>query len=137
MLPKRCSRIDANKIKIEGTSIPSTIFANKDVPIDDSSIQELIELLTLQETADAFYKINPELFSEAPKITQVSLSPDFHKGAGIPIGTTLVTRGMAIPQSVGNDINCGVRLHRTSLKKEQLNDLDLVGKRLRQIFFEG
>jgi len=45
---------------------------------------------------------------------------------------------MVLPQAVGNDINCGVRLHRTSLKKEQIiKNLEKLGSRLRQIFFEG
>jgi tRNA-splicing ligase RtcB len=137
MLPKNCTRIDANRLQITG-EIPATIFANERVPVENTAIDELAELLELQKTADAFYKIDPQYFSEPPRITQVSLSPDFHKGAGIPIGTTMVTRGMVIPQSVGNDINCGVRLHRTSLKKDQLlKSIDKLGKRLRQIFFEG
>ena len=35
----------------------------------------------------------------------------FHKGSGIPIGTTLRTRGVLVPQAVGTDVNCGMRVH--------------------------
>lgn len=138
MLPKNCVRLDENRIKIEGTSIPAIIFANEDVLIENSAIEELKSLLEIQQTAENFYQIEPDLFSEAPKVTQVSLSPDFHKGAGIPIGTSLITRGMVLPQAVGNDINCGVRLHKTSLKKDQIvKNLDKLERRFRQLFFEG
>lgn len=137
-MSKHYIRLDENRIKIENTSIPATIFANKDVPIEDSAIEELKSLLELQQTAENFYKLESHLFSEPPQITQVSLSPDFHKGAGIPIGTSIVTRGMVLPQAVGNDINCGVRLHRTSLKKEDIiKNIDKLGRRFRQLFFEG
>jgi tRNA-splicing ligase RtcB len=136
-LPKNCTRLDDNRIRVNH-SVPNVIFANHDVPIDDSAVKELASLLELQETADKMYAASPELFSEPPKIERVSLSPDFHKGAGIPIGTTMVTRGMAIPQAIGNDINCGVRLHNTYLQKEQiLDNLDALEKALRHVFFGG
>lgn len=48
------------------------------------------------------------------------MTPDFHKGAGIPIGTVLMTEGFVIPQAMGNDINCGMRLYTTDLKEEEL-----------------
>ena len=47
---------------------------------------------------------------EEPRVREVVLSPDFHKGAGIPIGTVLATQGFAVPQAIGNDVNCGMRL---------------------------
>ncbi|MFC0529286.1 RtcB family protein [Phytohabitans kaempferiae] len=40
---------------------------------------------------------------------------DSHKGAGIPIGTVLRTTCALIPQAVGNDINCGMRVEVTDL----------------------
>lgn len=39
-------------------------------------------------------------------------TPDFHAGTNIPVGSVIVTSGdMVIPQSVGTDLNCGMRLH--------------------------
>lgn len=81
----------------------------------------------------------PELFDDRDAgVEAVSLSSDFHKGRGIPIGTTLVTRGVAVPQAVGTDVNCGMRLCLTSLSFEQLEGrLDALERRLRYIFFQG
>lgn len=118
--------------------VPNRIFANEHVPVEDAAVEELLSLLELQKTATAMYEAEPGLFSEPPTVQQVSLSPDFHKGAGIPIGTTMLTRGMVIPQAVGNDINCGVRLHATSIsRKDLVSKLDKLEHRLRHLYFEG
>ncbi|MDF1663742.1 MAG: RtcB family protein [Planctomycetota bacterium] len=135
--PKYCSRVDPQRLTIKH-SIPNTIFANEDVLIEDVAIEELLHLLELQETAEQMYQACPELFSEKPGIERISLSPDFHKGSGIPIGTSMLTKGMVIPGAVGNDVNCGVRLYKTSLKKDQfLAAIDQLEAPLRHIFFEG
>lgn len=43
-------------------------------------------------------------------------TPDFHPGdSGIAIGSVVETDGMVIPQAVGDDINCGMRLHMVDL----------------------
>jgi len=131
------SRIDTNRLQVQ-SDIPITIFANENVPVESEAVEELLGLLEVQNTAQRFYQRTPNLFSCNPRITHVSLSPDFHKGSGIPIGTSLKTEGFAIPQAVGNDINCGVRLHRTSLQKEDVSErLDELEPRLRHLFFEG
>ena len=113
-LPRSCVRLDENTLQIEG-EVPTRIFANEQVPVEDAAVEELLGLLELRKTATAMYEVEPGLFSEPPTVEQVSLSPDFHKGAGIPIGTTMLTRGMVIPQAVGNDINCGVRFQGATL----------------------
>lgn len=131
------NRVDANRLHIPGPT-PATVFANERVPVEEAAIAELRELLTLAETADAMWKADPASFSERPSVEAVALSPDFHKGAGIPIGTSLLTRGFCVPQCVGNDVNCGVRLHRTSLSRDALTGaLDEIEPRLRHVFFEG
>ena len=58
----------------------------------------------------------PDSFDRDPAIVRVAVTPDFHKARGIPVGTVLATRGFVVPQAIGNDINCGMRLHTTSLK---------------------
>lgn len=135
--PKHCSRIDAQRLTLNHP-VPNTIFANDEVLIEDKAVTELLQLLDLQETAEQIYEQHPELFSVEPSIERVSLSPDFHKGSGIPIGTTLQTRGMVIPSAVGNDVNCGVRVYTSSLKKDTVvQALDKLEDPLRYVFFEG
>ncbi len=59
-----------------------------------------------------------------PGIVDHSLAmPDIHWGYGFPIGGVAATRvkdGVVSPGGVGFDINCGVRLLRTNLTKEEV-----------------
>lgn len=59
-----------------------------------------------------------------PGIQKYSLAmPDIHWGYGFPIGGVAATdldQGVISPGGVGYDINCGVRLARTSLNTEQV-----------------
>lgn len=56
--------------------------------------------------------------------------PDIHSGYGFPIGGVAafdLDEGIVSPGGVGYDINCGVRLFKTALKKEDiLHDLKLL-----------
>lgn len=61
-----------------------------------------------------------------PGIQKYSLAmPDIHWGYGFPIGGVAATdleEGVISPGGVGYDINCGVRLARTSLEYEPIKD---------------
>ncbi|BCQ62864.1 hypothetical protein PBOI14_46140 [Pseudomonas sp. Boi14] len=47
-------------------------------------------------------------------------TPDFHTGSPIPVGSVIVTsHDMVVPQAIGTDINCGMRLHKLGLNYEQ------------------
>lgn len=136
--PKHCIRTGPNTLEIKGVEVKNCIYANENVLIEDAAVEELKALLEVQKTADAMYAAKPEMFTRKPRVVQVNLSPDFHKGAGIPIGTTLLTEGMVIPQAVGGDINCGVRLLRLGIyTKNLIGRLDQLEPILRKIFFEG
>jgi RNA-splicing ligase RtcB len=137
-LPKDCFRTSPNTLMVSGVQVRNRIYANEDVPVEADAVIELRELLEVQDTADKMFAACPEMFKVPPKIHCVSLSPDFHKGAGIPIGTSLACEGMVIPQSVGSDINCGVKLLATNLFKKDIDGkLDHLEPILRRIFFEG
>lgn len=47
----------------------------------------------------------------------IALMPDTHMGYGMPIGGVLATDGVIIPNAVGVDIGCGMRVVRTSLEE--------------------
>jgi tRNA-splicing ligase RtcB len=61
-----------------------------------------------------------------PGIVKYSMAmPDIHWGYGFPIGGVAafdVETGVISPGGVGYDINCGVRLLRTDLKREEIQD---------------
>lgn len=135
----RVIRIDATRSKIlNDQDVDVTLFANNKVPIESAAIDELVDVVSLQQTVEELAKYDSDFFEGPPSIKKIAVTPDFHKGAGIPIGTVLATQGFVVPQAIGNDINCGMRLHVTSLRADKvlscLNDLEA---RSRHIYFEG
>ena len=119
--------------------VPLTIFARPEVPLETKAVTELLQVLQLTETLETLRRESPDFFGELePSLERVAVTPDFHKGSGIPIGTVLATRGFLVPQAIGNDINCGMRLHTTHLKAAQvLEHRDELEARFRYLFFEG
>lgn len=60
-----------------------------------------------------------------PRNVYMSYTPDAHIGVGTCIGTTAVWNmndGFVSPSIVGSDIGCGMRVHLTPLKKEDIQD---------------
>ncbi len=105
---------------------------------DKNAVEELHRMTALEETVAQLAAL-PDFFQGGePRIEKIILTPDFHKGAGIPIGTVMLTKGFAVPQAMGNDINCGMRFYTTDLSEERVLDRlpELTGE-IRHIFFEG
>jgi tRNA-splicing ligase RtcB len=98
-----------------GMRVPGRIVA------DDALMEEIRGDESLEQVANA---------ACLPGIVTASLAmPDMHFGYGLPIGGVVATRvedGVVSPGGVGFDINCGVRLVRTRLHREQLADRGLV-----------
>ena len=117
--------------------VPVEICAGPEVPIESAAVDELLTVLQTASTLSDLAAATPGLEVE-PRIDKVVCTPDFHKGAGIPIGTVLRTVGALMPQAVGNDINCGMRVEVTSLTVDRVRPhLDALEQRLRHLFFEG
>src|SRR6266487_5898766 len=59
-----------------------------------------------------------------PGIVRAALAmPDIHQGYGLPVGGVVATdaeHGVVSPGAIGFDINCGVRLLRTSLDRDEV-----------------
>lgn len=105
---------------------------------DKNAVEELHQMTALEETLDRLSGIPGFFPGGGQEIKKIILTPDFHKGAGIPIGTVMLTKGFAVPQAMGNDINCGMRLYMTDLSEERIWDrLPGLTKKVRHIFFEG
>jgi tRNA-splicing ligase RtcB (3'-phosphate/5'-hydroxy nucleic acid ligase) len=139
MNDSRFTRLDAHRVRIENPhEVPVNLFASEDVPVENKAVTELLELLELSETVQRFAETDPEAFDVVPSLERVAITPDFHKAQGIPVGTVLQTRGFVVPQAIGNDVNCGMRLHLTSLNAEQVTTkLDGLETALRSMFFEA
>lgn len=113
-------------------------FLPKDSVPDKNAVSELYQMTALEETLDRLGVV-PGFFREnEQRIEKIILTPDFHKGAGIPIGTVMMTKGFAVPQAMGNDINCGMRLYTTDLSEDRIQEkLPELARKIRHTFFEG
>lgn len=133
---KHVVRNSENTVTIKGIGVDATLFANEDVPFDKRSIEEAVAFSSIAQDVE---RLRMEGYlSEDADVEKFVLTPDFHKGSGIPIGTVLQTKNVIIPKAVGNDVGCGMRLLTTDISLEEFNgvgeELDNV---LRYIFFEG
>lgn len=135
----RLTRLDAHRLRVENPhDLDTTLFATEQVPVETAAVDELLGLLDLQATVERFADATPDAFAEEPAIAQVAVTPDFHKARGIPVGTVLATRGFVVPQAIGSDINCGMRLHLTNLTSGQLADKwDDLETACRHLYFQG
>lgn len=105
---------------------------------DKNAEAELYRMTALEETLERLAAVPGFFGGSVPQIRKIILTPDFHKGAGIPIGTVMLTKGFAVPQAMGNDINCGMRFYTTDLPEEKIREkLPELTKKIRHIFFEG
>lgn len=71
-----------------------------------------------------------------PRNVYMSYTPDAHIGVGTCIGTTAVWNmkdGFVSPSIVGSDIGCGMRVHLTSLRKEDLQEKGIRRKLIQAI----
>ncbi|MEO7731574.1 MAG: RtcB family protein [Kofleriaceae bacterium] len=138
-------RIDDTRLDIQNPhGVPVTLFANRDVPIEIEAIEQALGLVSVQQTieelraAQARGAIAGFWGDVEAKLERVVLTPDFHRGSGIPVGTVAEARGFLIPQAVGNDVCCGMRLLTTDITRDELTGhLDALDGPLRAVFFQG
>lgn len=110
----------------------------EDAAPDKNAMAELHQMTALEETVEKLAAVPGYFQGDTPRIEKIILTPDFHKGAGIPIGTVMMTKGFVVPQAMGNDINCGMRFYTTDLSEEKIQQrLPELIKKIRHIFFEG
>lgn len=118
------------------------LFANADVSVDKAAFEELFDFLDVEravrDVREAERVGKFEFFGEDAGINRVVLTPDFHKGSGIPVGTVVETTSFVVPAAIGNDICCGMRLLATDVPCEKLEGhWDAIQKKLRALFFQG
>ena len=72
-------------------------------------------------------------------VHRVVATPDFHPGELVPVGAVLATSpDMVVPQAIGTDINCGMRLHVADLDLNRFTaGRDALVDKLRQVLLLG
>ncbi len=112
MLP--IERLDEYRWRIPPTArpgmrVPAIIYA------DDALFEQIKQDQSLEQAANA---------AMLPGVVRAAYTmPDIHQGYGLPIGAVVATdpaTGVITPGGVGYDINCGVRLLRSALTREDV-----------------
>lgn len=107
-----------NNIK---SKVPVRFFRNNEVKFENNALEELERLLLLSETINKLKNYDTNFFADKnAELVEVAITPDFHKGSGIPIGTVMLTQGLVVPQAIGNDVNCGMRLYTTNITEDRV-----------------
>ena len=121
----KLQRIDESRWRIprEGKMrVEGIVYAS------DAMMAELRDDPSLQQVANV---------AHLPGILRASLAmPDIHWGYGFPIGGVAATdaeEGVISPGGVGYDINCGVRLLRTGIMRDDL-DQDALREVVKQLY---
>jgi len=138
-------RIDDTRSQLPNPhGVPVTLFANRDVPIELEAALQALGFVDLAGTLDDIWRaeragtIAPFWGDRAGRLARVVLTPDFHRGGGIPVGTVAEADGFVVPQAVGNDVCCGMRLLVTDVTQDELAPhLDAIHRPLRAVFFQG
>lgn len=138
-------RVDDNRCRVANPhGVPVTLFANRDVPIELEAIDQALDFVGIAGTFDTIASaqragtIAPYWGDVPGALDRVVLTPDFHRGGGIPVGTVAEARGFVVPQAVGNDVCCGMRLLVTDITRDELAPhLDVLHRPLREVFFQG
>jgi len=138
-------RVDETRSHISNPhGVPVTLFANRDVPIELEAVEQALDFVGVQGTNETIWQreragtIAPFWGDEVGRLERAVLTPDFHRGGGIPVGTVAQARGFVVPQAVGNDVCCGMRLLVTDVTYDELAPhLDALHRPLRATFFQG
>lgn len=141
-LVKRQDDVRSTIVNTHG--VPVTLFANRAVPIELEAVEQALGFVSLAGTLDDLWRgersgtIAPFWGDAAGQLERVVLTPDFHRGGGIPVGTVAEARGFVVPQAVGNDVCCGMRLLVTDITRAELEPyLEGLHRPLRATFFQG
>jgi tRNA-splicing ligase RtcB (3'-phosphate/5'-hydroxy nucleic acid ligase) len=109
----KLKRIDESKLEVPmdykpGMHVPGIIYV-------DDNLEKDLEVESVDQVANV---------ATLPGIIKASTAmPDIHTGYGFPIGGVAafdLKDGIVSPGGVGYDINCGVRLLRSNLRKEEI-----------------
>jgi tRNA-splicing ligase RtcB len=110
---------DLNKIHDWLWEIPKTHRADMRVPARVYTSERMLESILTDRSLDQLVNV-----TTLPGIQRYALAmPDVHEGYGFPIGGVAAVDandGVISPGGIGYDINCGVRVLRSSVTAEEL-----------------
>jgi len=88
--------------------LPAEVLLPRDHPLEPKALKQLSDFAQVRHPAGG-------------EVLQAFATPDFHPGSVVPIGCVLATsQDIVIPDAIGTDINCGMRMHIADLTVDQL-----------------
>src|SRR5690606_11995072 len=82
---------------------PAELLLPPEFPLEGKALHQLMAFAGVHHPAGG-------------RVCQVCATPDFHAGHLVPVGAVVATTtDLVVPQAIGTDINCGMRLHVTDL----------------------
>lgn len=79
--------------------IRARILIPETLPLEARAVEQLLAFAAVAHPAGG-------------EVLQTCATPDFHPGVTVPVGSVLVTSDdFVVPQAIGTDIACGMRLH--------------------------
>lgn len=99
---------------------PAEILLPAELPLEGRAARQLADLAAVHHP-------------DGGRACRACATPDVHPGdSGVAIGSVLETEDLVVPQAVGTDINCGMRLHALDLDVDRfLARKDELVRRLR------
>ena len=98
----KLTQIDSNRWQIAQDAemkVGATIYSSKRLGLESSAVEQLRDAACLGAAR------------------KVLATPDIHQGYGVPIGCVMALEDAVMPAAVGYDINCGMRLLTTELRR--------------------
>lgn len=104
------SQRDGNIVSVRSASrqdIRAEILLPASLPLEAKAVAQLLAFAGVSHPSGGH-------------VCKACATPDFHPGSTVPVGSILVTsHDLVVPQAVGTDINCGMRLHVLDLTLDQ------------------
>lgn len=97
------------------------------LPLEQKAVRQLLDFASVRSPDDRH------------GVCHACATPDFHPGSIAPVGSVVATDAdFVIPAAIGTDINCGMRLITTGLKKALVEPLkDALVKRLTRVLLDN
>ncbi|HUU42392.1 MAG TPA: RtcB family protein [Planctomycetota bacterium] len=103
-------RIDANRILVpaEGAmKVDAVIYASDRIRLEEDAVRQLRDAASL------------------PSVDRAIATPDIHLGYGVPIGCVVGLRDIVVPAAVGYDVNCGMRIVTTPVRRGEIDPVEV------------
>lgn len=118
---------DQGVYKLSRMHAQARVLLPQNFPLEEKAVKQLMDFAAVRYPGNDAH------------VCQACATPDFHPGSLAPVGSIVATTpDMVIPQAIGTDINCGMRLLTTNISEHQAGlQLPKLESLLIRLFLEG